>query len=87
MAHPDSTPEASATTDPMLAHLQARIAAQGGWRGFDSFREQALYAPGLGYYSRGATVFGVMPQGLRDEQTGDLKGAGSDFVTAPEMTP
>ena len=83
----NSTPHADAATDPMLAHLQARIAAQGGWIGFDSFMEQALYAPGLGYYSRGATVFGVMPQGLRDAETDSVKGAGSDFVTAPEMTP
>ena len=35
----------------------------------------ALYAPGLGYYSGGACKFG-----LRGDD-------GSDFVTAPEMTP
>ena len=70
----------------MRAYLQQVIEGQGGWIGFDSFMEQALYAPGMGYYSRGATVFGVMPQGLRDA-AGDMKGAGSDFVTAPEMTP
>ena len=70
----------------MLGHMQAVIAAQGGWIGFDAFMEQALYAPGLGYYSRGATVFGVMPQGLKNNH-GEVKGAGSDFVTAPEMTP
>jgi SAM-dependent MidA family methyltransferase len=73
-------------SDAMLAHLQHTIAAHGGWIGFDTFMAQALYAPGLGYYSRGSTVFGVMPQGLR-ETGGGLKGAGSDFVTAPEMTP
>ena len=70
----------------MLQHLQQSIASHGGWIGFDAFMEQALYAPGLGYYSRGATVFGVLPQGLRDA-AGAVKGAGSDFVTAPEMTP
>ena len=70
----------------MLAHMQSRIAEQGGWIGFDTFMDQALYAPGLGYYSRGATVFGVLPQGLRNAE-GEVKGAGSDFVTAPEMTP
>jgi SAM-dependent MidA family methyltransferase len=35
----------------------------------------ALYEPGLGYYSRGAPVFGAMPA------------SGSDFVTAPELSP
>jgi SAM-dependent MidA family methyltransferase len=70
----------------MLVHMQSLIATQGDWIGFDSFMEQALYAPGLGYYSRGATVFGVMPQGLKSV-SGEVKGAGSDFVTAPEMTP
>ena len=35
----------------------------------------ALYTPGLGYYARESPKFGAMPQ------------SGSDFVTAPEMTP
>ena len=37
---------------------------------------QALYTPGLGYYANRSTQLGAMPD----------KG-GSDFVTAPEMTP
>ncbi len=86
MAASESTRQTDTTTEPMLAHMQSLIATQGGWIGFDAFMEQALYAPGLGYYSRGAIVFGAMPQGLRDA-TGEVKGAGSDFVTAPEMTP
>jgi SAM-dependent MidA family methyltransferase len=72
--------------EPMLAYLQHHITSHGGWIGFDDFMAQALYAPGLGYYSRGAMVFGAMPQGLRMPD-GTLKGAGSDFVTAPEITP
>ena len=36
---------------------------------------QALYAPGLGYYANASRKFGQMPS------------SGSDFVTAPEMTP
>ena len=57
----------------------------GGWQGFDAFMGQALYTPGLGYYANGLSKFGQMPQGLR---SGDgVTGAGSDFVTAPEMTP
>ena len=74
------------TPDAMRVHLQRTIDANGGWIGFDAFMAQALYAPGLGYYSRGSTVFGAMPQGLR-EAGGEVVGAGSDFVTAPEMTP
>ena len=35
----------------------------------------ALYAPGLGYYANSSRKFGTMP------------GSGSDFVTAPEMSP
>jgi SAM-dependent MidA family methyltransferase len=50
-------------------------AAAGGWLPFDRFMALALYEPGLGYYARGAPVFGRMPQ------------SGSDFVTAPELSP
>ncbi len=35
----------------------------------------ALYEPGLGYYTRGSRQFGTMPS------------SGSDFVTAPELSP
>jgi SAM-dependent MidA family methyltransferase len=35
----------------------------------------ALYAPGLGYYANNSRKFGLMPS------------SGSDFVTAPEMSP
>ena len=48
--------------------------------------EQALYTPGLGYYAHGSTKFGALPQGTQDA-SGQTYGAGSDFVTAPEMTP
>jgi SAM-dependent MidA family methyltransferase len=57
-----------------LAIRQA-IAAAGGWLPFDRFMALALYAPGRGYYARGDRQFGAMPQ------------SGSDFVTAPELTP
>ncbi len=66
--------------------LCQRVIESGGWLGFDAFMAQALYAPGLGYYTRGGTVFGVLPQGVRTAD-GANNGAGSDFVTAPEMTP
>jgi len=55
--------------------IHAEIAAAGGWLPFDRFMSLALYAPGLGYYAGGRRKFGRMP------------GEGSDFVTAPEMSP
>jgi SAM-dependent MidA family methyltransferase len=76
------TSSASVTTLPSLndaerahsarvsEHIHAFIASQGGVIGFDAFMRLALYAPGLGYYSAGATKFG---------------GAG-DFTTAPEVS-
>jgi SAM-dependent MidA family methyltransferase len=70
----------------LAALIQQHTAHSGGWMGFDAFMALALYAPGLGYYTRGATVFGSLPQGMRDGH-GAAVGAGSDFVTAPEMTP
>ncbi|MEP7281813.1 MAG: SAM-dependent methyltransferase [Rubrivivax sp.] len=52
------------------------MAAQaGGWLPFDRYMATVLYAPGLGYYARG------------DRQFGQLARDGSDFVTAPEMSP
>jgi len=55
--------------------IAREINAAGGWVGFDRFMALALYAPGLGYYSRGDRQFGRFPA------------SGSDYVTAPELTP
>jgi SAM-dependent MidA family methyltransferase len=77
------------TTESIPAPLQRiiadAIAEAGGWIGFDTFMSLALYAPGLGYYANGSTKFGQMPQGLVGEK--GIEGAGSDFVTAPEISP
>jgi SAM-dependent MidA family methyltransferase len=70
-------------TNALSAHIAKDMAAQGGWLGFDAFMALALYTPGLGYYANDSTKFGTMPH-LR--QAGDVE-AGSDFVTAPEMSP
>ncbi len=68
------TTPVSLTTE--LHSLIAReIAATGGWMPFDRFMTLALYTPGLGYYANDSRKFGAMPS------------SGSDFVTAPEMTP
>ena len=51
--------------------IQEQIFAAGGAIPFSRFMELCLYAPGLGYYSAGATKFG----------------AAGDFVTSPELGP
>lgn len=59
-----------------LVHkIHAEIEGNGGWLPFDRFMAMALYEPGLGYYAGGRRKFGQMPS------------EGSDFVTAPEMSP
>ncbi|WP_233865087.1 class I SAM-dependent methyltransferase [Paraburkholderia adhaesiva] len=76
---PDSLPVpepiALAQSDALAATIRAEIAAADGWLPFERYMERALYAPGLGYYTGGARKFGI----LADD--------GSDFVTAPEMSP
>ena len=59
------------------------LASSGGWLGFDAFMALALYAPGLGYYARDSLKFGSLPY---QRQDGHLV-AGSDFVTASEISP
>ncbi|MBB1077184.1 SAM-dependent methyltransferase [Rhodoferax sp. 4810] len=73
-------PSLTITLAPCLAQT---VQAAGGWIGFDTFMQQALYAPGLGYYAHGSAKFGTMPYTVE----GGARVAGSDFVTAPEMTP
>ena len=65
----------TAFTKQLSEQIHEHIAAAGGWIGFDRFMALALYTPGLGYYANDSTKFGAMPQ------------SGSDFVTAPELTP
>ena len=60
---------------PLPALIAQEIAAAGGWLPFDRFMHLARYAPQLGYYAHGSAKFGHMP------------GSGSDFVTAPELSP
>ena len=66
-------PDAAAqrASDLLSQRIAQRIRAAGGWIGFDTYMQAALYEPGLGYYSGGAAKFG--PAG--------------DFVTAPEISP
>ena len=59
----------------MLERVHKAILAAQGWLPFDQFMAMALYEPGLGYYANQQPKFGTMPQ------------SGSDFVTAPELSP
>jgi len=64
-------PEVLAHGERMLDHLSLRMEAAGGALDFADFMREALYAPGLGYYTAGLPKFG----------------AAGDFVTAPEVSP
>ena len=63
------------TEHTLVQALQREIAQHNGFLPFDQFMAMALYTPKLGYYSGHRTKFGTMPQ------------SGSDFVTAPELSP
>ncbi len=76
--HP-SLPQASSLHDSvsttLVQAIREGIHQAGGWWPFDRFVHAALYTPGLGYYDSGRTIFGAGPS------------SGSDFITAPEMSP
>ncbi|HEX7719264.1 MAG TPA: SAM-dependent methyltransferase, partial [Woeseiaceae bacterium] len=60
-----------AHSEVVAGHIRALIEQAGGSISFAEFMQEALYAPGLGYYNAGSARFG--PDG--------------DFVTAPEIGP
>ena len=70
-----SIPDSPPARDGLPALIARQIAAAGGWLPFERFMHLALYAPGLGYYAHGSPKFGTLPA------------SGSDFVTAPELSP
>lgn len=67
---PEPCSEAAAQSQHLLQQLGQQIHSHGPLS-FAEFMQQALYAPGLGYYSAGAHKFG----------------AAGDFVTAPIVSP
>ena len=58
-------------SDALAGLIRERIHEGGGRISFERFMEMALYEPGLGYYSAGATRFGEA----------------GDFITAPHVSP
>lgn len=67
---PALSPDESTHSERLVGRICDAIDVAGGWISFERFMEMALYEPGLGYYSAGATKLG---------------GEG-DFVTAPEIS-
>jgi SAM-dependent MidA family methyltransferase len=61
----------AAHSEAVAEHLRCVINESDGDISFAEFMHNALYAPGLGYYSAGATKFGEA----------------GDFTTAPEVSP
>ncbi|MCB2039053.1 MAG: SAM-dependent methyltransferase [Ottowia sp.] len=71
--------ESISVTSRLQQRVVQAIREAGGWLAFDRFMALALYEPGLGYYANATPKFGQMPAGE--------DGQGSDFVTAPELSP
>ena len=68
---PEPDAQSAAHSKRVVASINAVISKAGGSISFAEYMQHALYAPGLGYYSAGATKLG----------------ADGDFVTAPEISP
>jgi SAM-dependent MidA family methyltransferase len=67
---PPLTADEAAHSRRLTHRIWEEIDSCGGWLSFERFMEMALYEPGLGYYSAGATKLG----------------AAGDFITAPEIS-
>lgn len=68
---PPPDPAARQQSEQLQQVIAAEMRVNGGRLSFARYMELALYAPGLGYYSGGATKLG----------------ASGDFITAPESSP
>ena len=62
--------ESARHSEQVTAHIANKIEAAGGFISFSDYMQEALYAPGLGYYVSGSKKFG----------------SDGDFVTAPEVS-
>ncbi|WP_144631602.1 class I SAM-dependent methyltransferase [Bordetella genomosp. 13] len=78
---PPLDPDALAHSARVAQALREAVRAAGGWLPFEAFMAQALYAPGLGYYTAGAVKLAESAQ----DKAGGLPSG--DFVTGPELTP
>jgi SAM-dependent MidA family methyltransferase len=67
---PGLTADERVHSERLVHRIRDAIDANAGWISFERYMEMALYEPGLGYYSAGATKLG----------------SSGDFVTAPEIS-
>jgi SAM-dependent MidA family methyltransferase len=72
---PPPSESAQQRSRALLKRIAYALEHNGGWLPFDRYMDIALYTPGLGYYSG------------QDAQFGSTAQAGSDFTTAPEISP
>ncbi len=75
----DVNKQPASVASVLYERVAEAIRSGGGWLAFDRFMALVLYEPGLGYYANATPKFGLMPAGEG--------GQGSDFVTAPELSP
>ena len=68
---PDPDEDSRLHSELVVQHIRKSIESCGGSISFAEFMQQALYAPGLGYYVSGNRKFGEA----------------GDFITAPELSP
>ncbi len=68
---PEPGQEATSHSQSMLESIKSAINRAGGKLSFQEFMQEALFAPGLGYYRCGTEKFGAL----------------GDFITAPEASP
>ena len=67
---PALTPDEAAHSERLVERIRDEIDAHAGWISFERYMEMALYEPGLGYYSAGATKLG--PRRRFRHRAGDL---------------
>ena len=67
--------EPGSVASALTQRIRSAIEAAGGELPFERYMAMALYEPALGYYASGSPKFGHFPE------------QGSDFVTAPELSP
>ena len=75
MAFMDAESDLQSVSAALVERIDAALRRAGGWLPFSAFMAMALYEPGLGYYASGRVIVGRMPE------------SGSDFVSAPELSP
>ena len=75
----DVNKQSASVASVLYERVAEAIRSGGGWLAFERFMAIVLYEPGLGYYANATPKFGLMPAGEG--------GQGSDFVTAPELSP